>query len=525
MVCSECKTPLKDYAKFCLNCRSAVVIEPQPLYFKRQKVFGISLILILVSLPTLGIPYLLYWTHWIHKSKQAYEAIKNERHISSFYVNIAWLSTLLGLNLLALIIFSIATGRVSDDGGLLTVYSILSFAALGLSLSVWALTYFVYNFKIYKKLQFFLESNHGEIKRQRISIVTSLFFGHMYFQSRVNYWQRFVKAKAIKPQNKEFKITKHHVSGIVIGIVLLLIAVPSITKSEFWYAYASPINENTAALATHTNMTTLGRSILYRTKPVATDKATVDKDCENTKTDVIEYGCFFATSETDAHIYILQVTDPELKSVNDVTAAHEMLHHAYARLSSADRAKVNSFLIKDRDSLIASNLQFQKLIAPYADEAEEVKLNEAHSLMAVMPKGTLSPELENYYLQYFSDGRLKLITAEDTFNAAIARHQQSLDSIIATLDSQLKNIDEFEAVLNNQDIALANYSRRGNTYAYNALVPTYNSNLEKYKSNINIYNGNVDLYNNEVESFNNKLQGVQPNGLNVQAQTKKSSEL
>ncbi|MCU1441793.1 MAG: hypothetical protein JWP85_2790, partial [Rhodoglobus sp.] len=158
----------------------------------------------------------------------------------------------------------------------------------------------------------------------------------------------------------------------------------------------------------------------------------------------------------------------------------------------------------------------------YASESEDVQINETHSLLSVMPVGSITPELENYYKAYFTDNRSKLIAAEAKYNATVEAYKSNLKSILAVIDSQGKNIDNFEATLNAQERDLARYNYVDNIVAYNNLVPIYNSNLGKYKENIATYNTNVDLYNNATTEFSNRLKGMQPQGVTVQEQEKKT---
>lgn len=519
MTCPNCKKPVKAYTKFCLSCEKPVAIKSQKISIRPRKVLLTSIALIVLSIPTLGVAYLYFWSRWVEQSRTSLNKIEDSRRISRLQIFVANAYLLLYLNLALLILISNVTGRSGDEGGFLMVYSIASFAILFLVFAFYALVYFVVNRKIALKLKFFMESNVEHITNQNFSILAGIIFGHMYFQSKVNYWRRFVKSdsasKPTKHRNINFKIPAY-------ALVAIVILVGALAKTDYWYAYASPINSNTAAFATNAGMTVKARSLFYSTKPVATDKVTLDKACENTKVDVLEYGCFYAKDGIPT-IYVLNINDSELSAAKDVTAAHEMLHYAYAKLSDSERSDLNKILTQNRASLIASNnIQYTEAIKSYASESEDVQINETHSLLSVMPVGSITPELENYYKAYFTDNRSKLIAAEAKYNATVGAYKSNLNSSLAVIDSQGKNIDDFEATLNTQERDLARYNYIGNVGGYNSLVPIYNSNLGKYKENIATYNKNVDLYNNATTEFSNRLKGMQPQGVTVQEQEKKT---
>ncbi len=50
-------------------------------------------------------------------------------------------------------------------------------------------------------------------------------------------------------------------------------------------------------------------------------------------------------------IYIYDVKDAKLDGIREVTAAHEMLHAAYERMSSSEQTKVNALLEVEYEKL------------------------------------------------------------------------------------------------------------------------------------------------------------------------------
>ncbi len=83
-------------------------------------------------------------------------------------------------------------------------------------------------------------------------------------------------------------------------------------------------------IATQDTFTDYGRKVFYVNYPSLSDKAVFAQPCpSSTREQTIILGCYHGPQ---AGIFLLNVTDPRLNGVQQVTAAHEMLHAAYDRL-------------------------------------------------------------------------------------------------------------------------------------------------------------------------------------------------
>lgn len=143
-------------------------------------------------------------------------------------------------------------------------------------------------------------------------------------------------------------------------------------------------------------MSPFGAALLYRTDPQYVSQSIVDIHC-----DIERLGCL--TSKNTVF-----VTDNSFKPKQTVvTAAHEMLHLAYQRLSLAEKDRIQPFLdqgIMQNSALI--NDELRSVIT--ADERRD----EAHSLLGT-EYTSIPTELKTYYMQYFTD-RAKVLAAAAT---------------------------------------------------------------------------------------------------------------
>lgn len=105
---------------------------------------------------------------------------------------------------------------------------------------------------------------------------------------------------------------------------------------------------------------------------------------------------------------MFDVTNQELNGIEQVTAAHEMLHAAYDRLSDSQRQKVDALLLTEADKL-KSDPTFSARIAVYAKLPKDQYVNELHSVIGTEVADPGSA-LEQYYTTYFAD-RTQVICA------------------------------------------------------------------------------------------------------------------
>jgi hypothetical protein len=83
--------------------------------------------------------------------------------------------------------------------------------------------------------------------------------------------------------------------------------------------------------ATRSTMTDEGRFLFYASTPVIAQESRFDKICADHQEDVGILGCYVPG---DREIFLYDVTDARLDGIEEVVAAHEMLHAAWDRMSA-----------------------------------------------------------------------------------------------------------------------------------------------------------------------------------------------
>jgi len=296
--------------------------------------------------------------------------------------------------------------------------------------------------------------------------------------------------------------------GLVFVIVLFLVLSLGWAKRNAIYDWGRLRNYQAPSqvmqLAADTTMTTQASHLFYVNHPTIQDKNSFNASCPNNGGEqTIVLGCYHARQ---AGIFLYTVTDPQLNGVMQVTAAHEVLHAIYERLSSKQRNHVNK-LLEDYYRNDLKDKRLLDIIEAYKKTEPSDVTNEMHSIFGT-EVGKLSPDLENYYGQYFSD-RARIISYSKHYEAAFTSRKSQADSIlqqVKDIEQQLSalktQIDTKESDLKSKRLTIdSQRSTASDIDAYNAQVRAYNSELVQYKNDIAIYNQLVAQHNQLLAQY------------------------
>ncbi len=251
-------------------------------------------------------------------------------------------------------------------------------------------------------------------------------------------------------------------------------------------------------------MTDKARRIFYVNKPQIENKSSFAKSCPNSsKEQSIVLGCYH--SDQDG-IFLLGVSDERLNGVEQVTAAHEMLHAAYDRLSSSERQRVNS-LLEDYYKNQLKDPRILKTIDDYKRTEPKDVVNEMHSIFGT-EVANLPSQLETYYQRYFSD-RSKVAAYAAKYQAEFSSRQaivDNADSQLAVLKSEIETneteLNSKQSTIDSQRQKLVSLRNDGSLAAYNAGVPIYNNLVDGYNRQVQTIRSLIARYNQLVERRN-----------------------
>ncbi|MGV8895664.1 MAG: hypothetical protein ACOH10_05510 [Rhodoglobus sp.] len=190
-----------------------------------------------------------------------------------------------------------------------------------------------------------------------------------------------------------------------------------------------------AAYADRVTMTDEGRFLFYASRPSIESTSSFDRHCASHLEDVGILGCYV---HGDRKIFLFDVTDDRLDGIEEVVAAHEMLHAAWDRMSDADREVITP-LLEAEATKRADNAAFATTMEYYATAEPGERVNELHSIVGT-EFSDISPELEKYYATFFSN-REAVVQLHITSDAVFTERQAAIADILDQITALKTSID------------------------------------------------------------------------------------
>lgn len=256
-------------------------------------------------------------------------------------------------------------------------------------------------------------------------------------------------------------------------------------------------------LADQDTMNAYTRHLFYLNRPqVLATVAEFRTHCPENQ-DTIVLGCYHPDQNG---IYIYAVQDSSLAGIQQVTAAHEVLHAVYARLSSSARSKL--------DSELESYYEHGSINANVKAEVALYKKTEPGAVYDEMSCtfGTevvhLPAELESYYSQFFGD-RQKIVGYKLQYRTQFTSRQQQISGYDARLSTMKQQINSQQTSLTSEagslDAQKAHLNQllsSGQASAYNVGVASYNNQADSYNVGVAKLKKQIMAYNQLVDTRN-----------------------
>lgn len=258
-----------------------------------------------------------------------------------------------------------------------------------------------------------------------------------------------------------------------------------------------------AALSQEDTMTSQATKDFYVNHPDIESKQVFATNCKSHAEQTIVLGCYHGDQNG---IYILKVSDSRLNGVMQVTAAHEMLHAAYDRLSDQDRQKVDGWL-QDYYKNGLTDDRVRATIESYKKSEPNDVVNEMHSVFGTEVANLPAP-LETYYQKYFTD-RSKVVAYAADYSAEFTNRQQKvaaydaqLQDLKATIDANNADLQKQQAILASERSQLESDRNSSDPRSYNARVDSYNNQVADYNAKIGATKQLIAQYNAIVQQRN-----------------------
>lgn len=258
-------------------------------------------------------------------------------------------------------------------------------------------------------------------------------------------------------------------------------------------------------LVLNLRLTDQGKFVFGAVDPQIETQAVFNSSCPVAEESASSLGCYDPVKQK-VHIY--NVESEELAGEIEATAAHELLHAAWDRLSTYDRARLEPLLLE----VYNSDEYHEMLVKSTADYSAENFLTELHSQIAERIKD-LPSELEKHYAKYFLDQDLivtyfeqyssvfsKLVAEAEALAAEIDADRAETDRLAAEYqawaDDYGARVDQFNACAVDPECALANFDAQASTLI--AEGKRLDAAYDAYVAAIDALNEKIDRYNSSV---------------------------
>ncbi|WP_231600165.1 MULTISPECIES: hypothetical protein [unclassified Salinibacterium] len=289
------------------------------------------------------------------------------------------------------------------------------------------------------------------------------------------------KSLTQRPHESDTRITVARVIAIVLAVALNLAVIATgvwaLTNqqriSDQFAVWDFEPSATVQAYVTTAAMSDEGQFLFYASHPEIQTNPIFNTTCSNVEENFGVLGCYFPSSKS---IFLYDVTDERLDGIEEVVAAHEMLHAAWDRLSTAEQDRLTTLLEAAAESM-KDDPEFATTLEFYAKTEPGERSNELHSIIGT-EFADVGPELEAHYAEYFTD-RATVVALHEKSNAVFTEQLEASAKLVDQLDALRASIDD--------------------DYA------TYNSGYDELNNDIDSFNSRADEGDfNTLDQFNSE---------------------
>lgn len=267
------------------------------------------------------------------------------------------------------------------------------------------------------------------------------------------------------------------------GVFSTLIVLALIAAAGFAYLQRQNISDHFAAqsfepsqemseLTDRLMLTDTGRRVFFATHPTLEASQLFNEQCADV--DHSEDGHILGCYTRDS-IHLFKVTDERLNGIVEVTAAHELLHAAWARLGDGERSELVASLTRLYEELAEEDHELADRMSVYSELSEDAFANELHSVLGTEVR-ELPDWLEAHYARWFED-RLLIIDFFDAYHEVFAQIQARADELQSQLTALRESIearsDDYDAALTQFNADVDDFNRRNAAYEFSGNVDEY----------------------------------------------------
>lgn len=207
-------------------------------------------------------------------------------------------------------------------------------------------------------------------------------------------------------------------------------------KDHFSAAAFDP-SPRVADVVSGLRLTEAGERVLLATHPTIDGSQHFNEQCA--EVDHSEQGHVLGCFTRD-RIHLFDVTDERVDGIVEVTAAHELLHATFARLSDGDRAVVGAKLRQEYELLAKGDPELKERMSVYEHLSDAAFANELHSVLGTEIRD-LPEWLEHHYAQWFTN-RNAIVDSFAAYHSVFVDLQQQAEDIQAEMKALRGDVEQ-----------------------------------------------------------------------------------
>lgn len=266
------------------------------------------------------------------------------------------------------------------------------------------------------------------------------------------------------------------------------------------WAYQVPIEVQT--IEERLKLSDKGTFYFYASHPEVADAESFNANCPRREVGSPILGCYGM-----GRMYIYDITNPQLDGIEEVTAAHEMLHAVWDRLTDDEKKRVSNLL-----GTVYANLddgELKERMDYYARTEPNELYNELHSIIGTEVTN-IGEELETYYKKYFAD-RAVILGLHAQYDSVFESLQSQAETLYNELSELGASITTRTIQYNAESAQLSNdiddFNTRANSNGFTTLEHFYSERAalvarsNQLLSERDAINADIALYNTKYEQY------------------------
>lgn len=296
------------------------------------------------------------------------------------------------------------------------------------------------------------------------------------------------------------------VVGSILGVVFLALATLVTFNNQYlidqWNVWQYEPSTEIQNITERSGLSDRGKFYLYTSHAKINDAAEFNTNCARLETNNAVLGCY-----SNRNIYIYDINNQELDGIEEVTAAHEMLHAVWDRMNEDDRNRIGEMLEIEYKKVANPGLEAR--MAYYGRNESGERLNELHSIIAT-EVSSVDQELEKYYSKYFDDRQktvalhakyeqifTQLATESDQLYSRLVASGQEIESLSLAYNQAATELSEDIEAFNNR----ANSGAFDSTAQFNAERAALVARTRQVDAQREILNQKIIAYNEDYAKY------------------------